>query len=256
MKREGRPKKGELVIIRIKRIMDYGSIAKLVEYKDREGFIHISNITKSWVKNIRSHISEGGTRVAEVVKVNKNKDTVNLSLKDVSDSQKRRKMQTWKREKRTDKIIGKLAEEMDEDPEEAKKEIIPKLVKEYVDAFTVFEEASSYGEEALEDLDISEDWKEKILEYAEENIKPPEVSIEGKITIEVDEGDGIDIIRKALVSASDQDDVEITYLSAPEYRIKVKEKDYKKAEEKIKEAKKRIKDEAGEKARVGFQRKD
>ncbi len=256
MKRKGWPKEGELAVIKIKRIMDYGAVADLIEYEDRDGFIHISNITKSWVKNIRSHVSTGETRVAEVTKVEQDKNTINLSLKDVSDSQKRRKIDTWKREKRTDKVIEKIAEELDQDPEESKEEIIPKFISAYGDAFTVFEETATYGEEVLEDLELDEEWKEKILEYSKENITPPEVSVETEITIETNQGNGVDIIRDSLTPIGEKEDHEVTYISAPRYKLKITEKDYKKAEKKLEDAQEEIKKELEDKGKVEFKRID
>lgn len=254
MKREGYPERGDLVIIKIKRIMDYGAAADLIEYKDKDGFIHISNVTKSWVKNIRSHVSKGETRVAEVTKVEPKKNTINLSLKDVSDNQVRRKMNDWKREKRTDKVIEKIADKLNEDPDESKKEIIPKLIKTYGDAFTVFEEAVTQGKEALKDLDIPKKWKEEVLKYAEENITPPKVTIEEEITLETHEGEGIKLIKEAL-HPPDEEAITVKYVSAPKYEVKVTAPDYKEAEEKLKEYKQEIKDKVGERGEISFKRK-
>ncbi len=253
MKKKGWPKENELVIVKIKRIMDYGAIADLIEYEKRDGFVHISNVTKSWVKNIRSHVSVGETRVAEVLKVDKGERTINLSLKDVTDTQIKRKMNQWKREKRTDKIIGKLAKDLEEDPEEAKEKIIPKLNEEYGEGYLAFEEASAKGEEALEDIEIPEKWKKKILEYSEENIKPPEVTIEGIFEISTLEGNGIEIIKKSMESV-EQENVRMEYVSAPKYKIKITSSDYESAEEKLDEAKKKINEAMEGKGKVDFHR--
>jgi len=254
MKKQGWPEKGELVIVKIKRIMDYGAVADLIEYEDRDGFIHISNVTKSWVKNIRSHVSTGETRVAEVTKVEEDKNTINLSLKTVNETQMKRKMNQWKREKRTNRTIEQLAEKLEKDPEEAKKEIIPKLTQKYEDPYETFEEASAKGEEALKDIDIPEEWKEEIINYSKENIKPPEVTIEGKFNIETLQGNGIELIKKALKPIT-KENVKVEYVSAPEYKLKITARDYEEAEKELKEAKEKVKKGLNEKAKMKFERK-
>ncbi|MFW5902769.1 MAG: translation initiation factor IF-2 subunit alpha [archaeon] len=254
MKKTGWPKENELVIVKVKRIMDYGAIADLIEYENRDGFIHISNLTKSWVKNIRSHVSIGERRVAEVLKVNKDERTINLSVKDVTGTQIKRKMNQWKREKRTDKIIGKLAKDLEEDPKEAKEEIIPKIVEEYGEGYLVFEEAAASGKEAFKGIDIPEKWKKKITEYAEENVKPPEVTIEGIFKISTLEGKGVEIIKKALKPV-EEENVKMEYVSAPKYKIKITARDYEIAEEKLEKAKEKINESMEGKGKVEFQRK-
>lgn len=237
------PKRGELVIVKVKRVMDYGAVAGLLEYEGKEGFIHISNVTKSWVKNIRSHVSKGEMRVAEVVNVDRDKNSINLSFKDVSDIQIRRKMNLWKRTKRTKRLIKKLAEDMGKNPEKAEEEVVPELEKAYGDPFVVFEEAATYGEETLEQIGVSDEWKEKIYEFAKENITPKEVTIEGQLNIEVETGDGLETIKKALKPITKQENVKIEYISAPKYKLIVRAKDYQEAEDKVSDINKKVKKE-------------
>ncbi len=257
MKKKGWPEENELVVVKIKRIMDYGAVADLVEYKERDGFIHISNVTKSWVKNIRSHVSKGETRVAEVTKVNEDKNTINLSLKDVTDTQTKRKMNEWKRAKRTNRAVEKLAKDLEEDPEESKIDIVPKLEEEYGEAYTAFEEIAVHGKEALDEIDISDEWKEKLIEYSEENIKPPEVNIESEVDIQTYREDGIGLIKEALEPVSNQDEnIKIEYVSAPKYKIRITAKDYEEAEEKLEDVKRQIKNVIKDQGEIKFHRKD
>lgn len=58
-KREPLPDENELVICTISRVFSHGAFAKLDEYNGREGFIHISEIASTWIKNIRDFVKEG-----------------------------------------------------------------------------------------------------------------------------------------------------------------------------------------------------
>jgi len=250
------PKRGELLVVKIKRIMDYGAVADILEYEDKEGFIHISNVTKSWVKNIRSHVSKGETRVAEVLNVDQDKNSINLSLKDVSDTQIRRKMNIWRRTKRTRKVLDKLLEEMNKEPKEGKEEVLEKLIITYGDPFVVFEELSTYGEETLEQLDISKGWKDKLIEFAKKNVAPKKVTIEGELNVKLETGNSLETVKKALQKIDKQENTKLEYISAPKYKLMIEAKDYKEAEEKItqitEELKEKIEKEGGQ---VTFKKK-
>ena len=89
MKRTEWPSEGDYVVVKIKRISNYGAVADLEEYKQTEGFIHISEVATSWVKNIRSFVSESQIRVATVKRLDRAKNTIDLSLRDVTPQQEK-----------------------------------------------------------------------------------------------------------------------------------------------------------------------
>jgi len=55
------PEAGELVVATVERIADYGAYVMLDEY-GREGLLHISEISSTWVKNIRDFIRRRGEK--------------------------------------------------------------------------------------------------------------------------------------------------------------------------------------------------
>ena len=72
---------------------------------------------------------------------------------------------------------------------------------------------------------------------AVENIIPPFVEIRGRFVLRVDDAEGVEIIRKALLAAekfSDKEaEIEVSchYDGAPSYRIELKAPDFKSGEE-------------------------
>ena len=72
---------------------------------------------------------------------------------------------------------------------------------------------------------------------AVKNIIPDTVEIRGKFTLNVDQSEGIEVIRKALLAAESVSDEEAElivtchYDGAPSYRIDLKAPDFKTAEE-------------------------
>ena len=77
------PEVGDLVIATIDRITEYGAYVTLDEY-GKEGFLHISEISSSWIRNIKDYIREGQKTVLKVLRVNIERDQIDLSLRRVS----------------------------------------------------------------------------------------------------------------------------------------------------------------------------
>jgi translation initiation factor 2 subunit 1 len=253
MKRSEYPVPGELVVIKITRIVGYGAFGELLEYGGKEGFIHISNIASSWIKNIRSHINEGQIRVASVVRVDKFKKMIDVSLRKVSSSQEKRKINEWKRGVRAEKLLELAAKEANVAFEKAYQEIAPPLSKEFGELFAAFESASISGEEAFKGVDIDKKWIPILVKLAEKNVTVSMITIKGKVTLRVPTSDGVYVIRKALGKPFDEG-VSIKYVTAPTYSIAVTASDYEEAEEILDKTVNEIKSSAGSKAQVMFER--
>ncbi len=235
MKRTDIPSKGELVVVRIKRITSHGAFADLLEYPGKEGFIHISQIASSWVKNIRSHVKEGQIRVAMVTHVDRSKGLIDISLRSIKPNQEKRKINEWKREKKADKLLELIAKDLGSDLLEAYRVAGWKLEDEYGEVYAALEEAAVSGEEALEGIDIPEKWKKKIVEYAKKYVEPPKVEIKGTLELSFPGTGGIDKIKAALETLADSG-LTVVYQGAPRYFVKLESTDYKKAESTLKSA--------------------
>lgn len=233
MKRNEWPSQGDFVVAKVKRITNFGAVVDLEEYRGKEGFIHISNVSTAWVKNIRSFLSEGDVRVAEAIKVDKDKRSVDLSLRRITEADQKRKLEDWKREKRADKLFDRVCREMKEDPKK-NWNLAFKLEDEFGDLLTAFEQAASEGEKALKSI-VPEKWAKTITKLAGEEIKPKEVTVTGLLSLSSTAPDGIGIIRNALLHAK-RSGVDFEYISAPRYVVKVTALDYPTAEKKLAEA--------------------
>jgi translation initiation factor 2 subunit 1 len=229
------PTAGELVVCTVKDIKDFAAFVTLDEYENREGLIPISEIATGWIKYIRDHIREGQKVVCKVLHVDRNRGHIDLSLKDVNDHQRREKIREWKNESKARKWIGFAAEASGEKPEV----IEAALYKTYGDLYSVFEDIVTGGDEVLKKTGLSTKAAQALGNVARENVKVPRVTVAGNLVLTSTKSDGINIIRRALRSAEPkipEAEIEITYLGAPAYRIKVTAPDYKKAEKAIEKA--------------------
>jgi translation initiation factor 2 subunit 1 len=234
MKYSGWPEPGELVVGRVDEIEDFGVFVDLQEYDDKRGLSHVSEVASGWIKNVRDHVNEGQTVVAKVLDIDKDAQQIDLSIKDVNDHQRKEKIQEWKNEQKADNwMLQAFGEDVDDETYTA---IASELLAEFGSMYEGFEEAAIHGEEALEDTDLADDEVEAIVDVSRENVSVPYVRVTGYVSLEAPGADGVDDIKAALDAAEgngdvpDEVDLEVTYVGAPEYRIRVQAPDYKTAE--------------------------
>ena len=239
-KRQEWPDEGELVVGTVYKVLNYGACVKLEEYSGKEAFIHISEVSSGWVKNIRDHVRENQKIVSRVLRVNPKKGHVDGSLKRIREDQRTKKIQQWKIEQKAEKFLELSAKSLDKSLDEAYDEVGYELMDIFGDVYGAFETAADEGMYSLIDEGIDADWAEAITEVAKKNITPPEVHISGYVDIETFVPDGVDVITKALKSAEDNGDDEeeilVQCVGAPRYRITVKSSDYILGEKSLKQA--------------------
>ena len=237
MKYSGWPNTGELVVGKIDEIEDFGVFVDLEEYEDKRGLIHISEVASGWIKNVRDHVREGQIVVCKVLDVDEGHEQIDLSLKDVNDHQRSDKIQEWKNEQKADNwMLLAFGEDVED---EQYISIANELLAAHGSLYDGFKQAAILGEEALEDTDLSADEREAIVETARENVSVPYVTVTGYVDLENPSPSGVDGVRDALEAATgngdvpDEVDLEVVYVGAPEYRIRVQAPNYKLAEDEL-----------------------
>lgn len=232
--REELPGKFDLVIGTAKRVFEYGAYLYLDEY-GIEAFLPLNEIAPTRIENIRDFVREGRKYVVKVIRVDRAKRHVDVSLKRVSDGEKKNKILEWKRFQRGLKLLELAALESNTDLKEVKR-MIPKFEREFGDLYGIFEEVRKRGPDILIEMGISDALANKIYEKAVEYIKLPTIEVGGILRIISYSPDGIEVIKKSLLygidSVSKNHNVKIEVKSAgvPNYLVKIIADNYKKAE--------------------------
>ena len=239
VKRNPFPEEGELVVATVKDVKGFGAFVNLDEYPGKEGFIHIAEVAAGWVKYVRDHVRENQKIVAKVLTVDTNRGHVDLSLKRVNDHQRRETIAAWKNESKAEKLLEILGERIGKKPEEMLPDFGYKLVETYGSLYASFE-AASVDEASLGDEGFKGAWVKPFVELAKENIAAPFVHVKGYVELQSFAKDGVSEIREALAAAEETEyedvEIEVQYVGAPRYRIKVKAPEYKAAEEELQAA--------------------
>ena len=228
------PEEGELVVCSVKSVKENGAYLDLDTYPEREGFVFIGEIATGWVRNIRTHVREGQRVVAKVIGIKKDRDSVTLSIKSVSEERRRDALQSWKNEQRAAQIMRVAAERIGWD--EGKTAAVSEGMRDSFGSLYGALEECAITESALEDAGFEGEWIAIVTELAIENIVPPFVEIRGLFEIKVWGPEGVDAISGALQAAENcadgEEEVTLTchYDGAPNYRVDIKAPDYPSAE--------------------------
>jgi len=239
MKYRGWPEPGELVVGRVDEIEDFGVFVDLLEYEDKRGLCHVSEVASGWIKNVRDHVNPDQRVVAKVLDVDKSSQQIDLSLKDVNDHQRKDTIQDWKNEQKADNWM-EIA--FGEAPDEEFQAVANELLAGFGSLYEGFEQAAIHGHEALADADLTDDRVGQLVETARENVSVPYVTVTGYVDLSCPAADGVDVVREALQAAEgngsvpDEVDIGVTYVGAPEYRIEVQAPDYNTAETQLEES--------------------
>ena len=229
------PEVGEIVIATIKKTGDHGAYVSLDEYDNIQGFLHISEIAPGWVRKVTKYVKEGDKKVLLVKKIQANRAEIDLSLKQISKEQRKKKLLDVKRFEKEQGILKNIQDKVKLSSEEVD-ELEEKLLSKYKSVYDAVIDIGTNNINVIDDLEISEKIKKTIDELSKK-IKLPTVEIRGILEMTNNKSDGIEIIRKILLDAikeSQNQKITILYLGAPKYRLSIVAQDFKTAEKTLK----------------------
>jgi translation initiation factor 2 subunit 1 len=222
------PKRNEFVVCKIVKINPHSAIAYIIEY-DTTGLIHVSEVASRWVRDIREFIKEKQYVVCRVMEAYP--DHISLSLKRVHREDTARKLNEFKRERRSEKLLEMVGKSLGKNLEQTKKEIGDLLIEEFGSLTKVFE-FSLKSPDLLVSKGIPEKWAGAITEIAKKNFADKTFIVKGLLKLITYEPNGVEVIKKVLAKAK-KEGLDVQYVSAPKYAIVGHGKNYKNVENKI-----------------------
>lgn len=231
VKRKGLPEWGEYVLVIVNRITPYAAWCKLQEYPDIEGMIHVSEVSGKWVHDIRDFVKINKQYVTKVVKIDYQKNSVNLSLKRVSERDEKEKINSFKKEQRAEKMLEHAAIELGKTLDQAYDEVGFLLQEKFGELSVAFEEARK-SKETLVKVGIPNEWIEAMSKIAEASFQEKEYIIKSDLELKSYSDNGIEEIKNILAGIEKIGAI-VKYISAPKYRVEIKGKDAKTLEKKL-----------------------
>lgn len=245
------PQEGDLVIATVTKIQYHSIFCDLDEYEKKSAMIHISEVAPGRIRNISDYLKEGKSVVAKVLRVDAQKGHIDLSIRRVTDAQRKQKASSRKQEKLVSNIIEQLASDIKSTPQELRAKL-EETITEY-DLFDAFR-AVVEQETTFTDLGIDESLAQKLTQYVQDRIKPKRVSIKGDFTLQTYASDGIARIRAAFSTLPEN--VTAAYRGAGVYAVEVGAKEYKAAEKVLQVVREQIQSALGSDASIQFSRTD
>jgi translation initiation factor 2 alpha subunit (eIF-2alpha) len=208
---------GEMVLCTVEKIAGTVVFVK-IEGEEREGSIILSEIAPGRIRNLREYVIPKKKIVCKILKTTGG--TISLSLRRVTLKEKKEIMDEHNQEKSYVSILKSVLKEKSND-------IIEKITKEGK-LYDFFEETRK-DPKKLENLIAKEDAK-RILDIILEQKKKKTI-IKRTIYLKTQEPNGIYILKSILENPGE---IEIKYLSAGKYSLKMETDDGKKGDQKLK----------------------
>lgn len=208
---------GDLILCTVDRIAGTVVFVK-IDGEDKEGSIILSEIAPGRIRNLREYVIPKKKIVCKVLKTEGG--TISLSLRRVSLKEKKEVLDEYKQEKSYESILKNILGE--------KADSALEKINSTGKIYAFFEEARTNSKK-LEEL-IGKENAKKILDMILEQKKKKKL-IKKTISLKTQEPNGLYLIKSVLENPGQ---IEIVYISAGKYSLKLETEDGKKGEQELK----------------------
>ncbi len=235
-KKQGFPQEGEVLLCTVTSVQYHSVFVRIDEY-DKTGMIHISEVSPGRIRNIRDFVKEGKKVVCKVLRIHADRGHIDLTLRRVTESEKRAKIEWTKKEQHAEKIIEQVATKNGIAPAALYTDVSTPIFSQYTSLSECFDDFVQ-GNISLADAGIPQKYVSLLEESIRQRIKPPEVIVRNKFKITTYEPSGIELIKECFkkIEAAGKEAIAASYLGSGTYHITVKASDYKTAEKIFKQS--------------------
>jgi translation initiation factor 2 subunit 1 len=213
------PEVEDLVLCTVEQIMGTTIFVKIDEY-NKTGVIATSEIAPGRIRNIRDYVVPNKKIVCKVLRVDKERGHIDLSLRRVSQRDAREIIEKYSKERAASTILNLASKKFD-----------PEKIKKKYNSLSEFIEKAKADESVISEF-FNKEEAEKISSLIKERIKTKKIEVKKKISVSTIASNGISLIKSAL----DRKDVNVAYLGAPFYMVSAEASDYKAANKKLEKA--------------------
>ncbi|MEA2090575.1 MAG: translation initiation factor IF-2 subunit alpha [Thermoproteota archaeon] len=234
------PEVGDLVVATVQEVTGYGAYVTLDEY-NKTGLVHISEISSSWVRNIRNFLREKQKVILKVLRVDEEKRHVDLSLRRVTQRGRIEKQRLYKKERKAENLLKTVSQKLNKPLEEVYEKVGVLLEKDFGGLHAGLEAVAKQGANLLTKKGVPKNIAVALEEIAKEKIRISAVEIKGALELSCTKPDGVKLIQDSLQSAqksvsTQAGKIDIYLVASPRYCVKVTAENYKKAEEILEKA--------------------
>lgn len=229
-KKTGYPNEGECLFCTVTKVQYNSVFVNLDEYDRKSGMIHISEVSPGRIRNINDYVKEGKVVICKVLRINRERGHIDLSLRRVNESQRRAKIDERKHQAIAENIIKSYSQLHNLELQPIYDVIANVILETYSSLYAAFEDVVE-NEASLTDAGLDKSLADELERLVRERIKPKQVEIEGTLILTSYEPNGVDIINNLMAKVVKlSDHLSTLFLGAGRFKISVVAPEYAVAE--------------------------
>ncbi|XP_057324991.1 eukaryotic translation initiation factor 2 subunit 1 [Microplitis mediator] len=199
------PEVEDVVMVNVRSIAEMGAYVHLLEYKNIEGMILLSELSRRRIRSINKLIRVGKTEPVVVIRVDKEKGYIDLSKRRVSTEDVEKCTERYAKAKAVNSILRHVAELLHYDSDEQLEELYQKTAwhfeekyrKQKASAYDFFKQAV-LDPSILAECGLDENTKTVLLNNIKRKLTSQAVKIRADVEVACYGYEGIDAVKAAL----------------------------------------------------------
>uniref|UniRef100_A0A0N5AAJ8 Eukaryotic translation initiation factor 2 subunit 1 n=1 Tax=Syphacia muris TaxID=451379 RepID=A0A0N5AAJ8_9BILA len=203
------PEIEDTVMVNVVEIAEMGAYVKLLEYNNKEGMILLSELSRRRIRSVNKLIRVGRNECVVVIRVDEEKGYIDLSKRRVYSKDLIQCEDRFSKAKAVNSILRHVAEQLGYTEDQQLEDLYARTawyfdekMKKKAAAFDIFKKAIS-DPTVLDECQITDDVKEKLLEDIRKRLTPQLLKIRADIEVSCFAYDGIDAVKEALIKGQE-----------------------------------------------------
>jgi len=223
------PEIDDVVMVNVRSIAEMGAYVHLLEYKNIEGMILLSELSRRRIRSINKLIRVGRNECVVVIRVDKDKGYIDLSKRRVSAEEVKKCEEKFTRGKTVASILRHVGEILQFESDEQLEELCEKTAWFFDDkykatggAYEAFKHAVNEPT-ILDECGLDEETKEVLISNINRRMMPQAVKVRSDIEVSCYAYEGIDAVKNALKQglqfSSEDLPIKINLIAPPLYVV-------------------------------------
>ncbi len=221
------PEENEIVLCIVKNVLPTSVFVELLDYK-KGGVIQVNEIAPGRIRNIRDYVVPKKKIACKVLRIDKEREHIDLSLRRVTIKEKKELLEKHEKEKKALALLRIVTPEAEKIAVQIKKQ---QSLADFLQEAKKSQLEKFLNKEQIEKLAL-------LLKKTEKKVR-----VKKKISLSSQAENGIELIKKVL-RAGKLEKINVRYIAAPFYSVEVEAASYKEANSLLEQATKRILEEA------------
>uniref|UniRef100_A0A7E4UZI5 Eukaryotic translation initiation factor 2 subunit 1 n=1 Tax=Panagrellus redivivus TaxID=6233 RepID=A0A7E4UZI5_PANRE len=241
----------DTVMVKVTKIAEMGAYVTLSEYNNKEGMILLSELSRRRIRSVNRLIRVGRSECVVVVRVDQQKEYIDLSKRRVDDSGIAKCTERYAKAKAINSILRHVAGQLGYTTNEQLEDLYEKAVwhfdrkeKKKAAAYEIFKNALT-DPTVFDECNLEPKVKEKLLEDIRKKLTPVAVKIRADFEVSCFAYEGVEAVKAALIEgkkqSTEQWPIKINLIAAPLFVITVQTMERDEGIEKVKIALEAIK---------------